>query len=141
MENIISPCIDSLLTGEWGQIYHLYARYAGPVYAGEPISFITAIVPFDSGVPDNNITADTVPSPPDYSIKVNGGTGTVLIGNRIIQFGKNNLRLRTGQAQHTNYPVKFSIEVEEESATYVAALLDDGKETKIETTYDPNAKI
>ncbi len=129
------------MTGEWGQIYHIYARYVGPVYAGEPISFITAIVPFDSGVPGNNITAETVLSPPDYSIKVNGGTGTVLIGNRTIHFGKNNLHLRTGQAQYDNYPVKFSVEVKKESATYFAALLDDGKETKFETTYDSNSKI
>ncbi len=141
MKITITSNIDSLLTGEWGQIYHIYARYVGPVYAGEPISFITAIVPFDSGVPDNNITAETIPPPPDYSIKVNGGTGTVLIGNRTIQFGKSNLHLPTGQAQYNNYPIKFSFEVKEKSATYVAALLDDGKETKFQTTYGPNAKI
>ena len=129
----------SFFTGEWGQVYHPHARYAGPVYAGKPISFITAIVPFDSGVPNNEITAQTVPLPPNYSIEVNGGTGTVLIDNRIIRFGKSNLPPQTGQAQYDKYPVKFSVEVQEQSTTYIAALLDDGNDTKFETTYDPNA--
>ena len=131
---------DLFLTGEWGQVYHVHARYVGPVYAGQPISFITAIVPFDSGDPNNNITAATVPSPPAYSINVSGGTGTVLIGNRTIHFGKSNLPSQTGQAQYNNYPVKFSVQVQNGSAVYMAALLDDGNNTKFETTYDPNAK-
>ncbi len=106
----------------------------GPVYAGEPISFITAIVPFDSGDPNNNVTAKTVPSPPDYSIQVSGGTGTVVIGNRTIHFGKSILRSQTGQAQYDNYPVKFLVEIQEGSAMYMAALLDDGNDTKFQTT-------
>jgi hypothetical protein len=92
-------------------------------------------VPFDSGVPDNNVTAKTVPSPPDYSIKVNGGTGIVVIGNTTIRFGQNNLRLPTDHA------VKFSVEVQAGSIMYVAALLDDGKDTKFETTYDSNTGV
>ena len=129
---------DLFSTGEWGQIYHPHARYVGPVYAGEPISFLTAIVPFDSGDPNNNITAETVPSPPDYSIQVSGGTGTVLIGNRTIRFGKGNLHPQTGQAQYDSYPVKFSVEIEDGLTTHVAALLDDGHDTKFQTTYNSN---
>ena len=136
--SIITPDTDIFLTGEWGQVYHPHARYVGPVYAGKPISFITAIVPFDSGEPNNNITAGTVPSPPNYTIKVSDGTGTVLIGNRIIHFGKSNLYAQTGPAQYDNHPVKFSVEVQEGFARYMAALLDDGKDTKFETTYHPN---
>ena len=122
-------------------MYHPHARYLGPVYAGKPISFITAIVPFDSGDPNNNINAATVPSPPDYSIKVSGGTGTVLIGNRTIRFGKSNLHSQTGQPQYDNHPVKFSVEIQEGSAMYMAALLDDGNDTKFEATYDPNPGV
>ena len=129
------PDIDLFLSGDWGQVYHPHARYVGPVYAGEPISFITAIVPFDSSAPNNNITPQTIPSPPDYSIKVSGGTGTVLIGNRTIHFGKGNLPSQTGQAEYDHHPVKFSVEIQEGSAVYMAALLDDGNSTKYETAY------
>jgi len=138
LASIIAHILIFFLTGDWGQVYHPYARYVGPVYAGQSISFITAIVPFDSGDPNNNITAKTVPSPPEYSITVSGGTGTVVMGNTTIHFGKSNIHSQTDQAQYDNYPVKFSVEIQEGLTMYMAALLDDGNDTKFETIYDLN---
>ncbi len=72
---------------------------------------------------------------------MSGGTGTVLIGNTTIHFGKSNIHSQTGQAQYDNYPVKFSVEIQKGLNVYMAALLDDGHDTKFETIYNPNPGV
>jgi hypothetical protein len=43
---------------EWSQRHHVFGRWAGDVTAGQPVSFITAIVPFSAGAVGNqNLTA------------------------------------------------------------------------------------
>lgn len=97
-------------------------------------------MPFDSGDPNNNITAETVPPAPEYSITVSGGTGTVVMGNRTIHFGKSNRLVQTGRAQ---YATKFLVEVRDGLAWYTGALLDDGNNTKFQTItfYDSNPRV
>jgi hypothetical protein len=117
-------------SGNWSQRHHVYGRWAGGLGAGQPISFLTAIVPFSAGAMSNfNLTAADLDGLdiPSFHMSVSNGTGHVVYGNLTLQFGPSTVD--RGQ------PAIFQAKVTagDGSSMQLSAVLDDANHSVLES--------